>query len=48
MDDYRYKSLQTLARARFDVVQNLTMRVLEKQIKVLDKAIEQQIGRAHV
>ena len=24
MDDYRYKSLQTLARARFDVVQNLT------------------------
>ena len=24
MDDYRYKSLQTLTRARFDVVQNLT------------------------
>ena len=24
MDDYRYKSLQTLTRARFDIVQNLT------------------------
>src|SRR5699024_6476395 len=24
MDDYRYKSLQTLTRARFDVIQNLT------------------------
>ena len=24
MDDYRYKALQTLTRARFDVIQNLT------------------------
>lgn len=26
MDDYRYKALQTLTRARFDVIQNLTRR----------------------
>ena len=26
MDDYRYKALQTLTRARFEVIQNLTFR----------------------